>query len=68
MSGAGAVVLVVCGIVCLAISGVLLYRMIPRAGQTLPPASEGDFRETSFALTQFILMIAGVALLIKGLV
>lgn len=67
MTGVGAV-LVVCGIVCLAISGVLLYRMIPRAGQSLPPATEGDFRETGFALTQFILMIAGVALLIKGLI
>jgi hypothetical protein len=64
----GAAVLVFSGLVCLAVSGVLLYHMIPREGKEAPPAREGDdFRETGFALSQFILMIAGVALLIKGL-
>ena len=62
-----AVVLVLSGLVCLAISGVLLYQMIPREGREAPAQPESDFRETGFALSQFILMIAGVALLIKGL-
>jgi hypothetical protein len=62
-----AVVLVLSGLICLAISGVLLYHMIPREGREAPAAPESDFRETGFALSQFILMIAGVALLIKGL-
>jgi hypothetical protein len=58
-------VLVVSGIVCLAASGVLLYLMLPREGRAAPNVSA--MGETGRALSQFALMVAGIALLIKGL-
>ena len=61
------VVLVVCGVVCLAISGVMLYYMLPREGHAPPRFLESMLGETGRALSQFILMVAGVSLLIKGL-
>jgi hypothetical protein len=60
------VVLVVSGIVCLGVSGTLLYFMLPRADRA-PEAGEHAFGETGWALGQFVLMVAGIALLIKGL-
>jgi NO-binding membrane sensor protein with MHYT domain len=59
------VVLIVLGIVCLFLSGLMMYKLTPREGRP-SPWTKTDLRETSAALTQFILLIAGVALLVKG--
>ena len=62
-----AVVLVVLGAVCLLASGFLMSKMIPREGQ--PPFAwmETESGETAMALSQFILMIAGLAFFAKAL-
>jgi hypothetical protein len=60
-------VLVVSGVVCLLISGYASYRMIPREGRPAPPWMNGESGETAMALGQFILLIAGIALVAKGL-
>ena len=60
-------ILVVSGLVCLVISGYGLYRMIPREGRPVAPWMKGESGETAMALGQFTLMVAGIALLAKGL-
>lgn len=40
---------------------------IPRAGRPPSPWMKTDFGETSVALGQFILLVAGIALLVKGM-
>ena len=60
-------VLVASGVVCLVISGYALYRMIPREGRPAAPWMNGESGETAMALGQFTLMVAGIALLAKGL-
>jgi hypothetical protein len=62
-----AVVLVVLGAVCLLASGFLMSKMIPRQGQ--PPFAwmKTESAETAMALSQFILMIAGLAFFAKAL-
>lgn len=56
-------VLIAFGIICLCLSAFTLYKLIPREGQ--PPLP--DSRETSMALCQFTLLVAGIALLVKGI-
>jgi hypothetical protein len=58
-------VLAVSGVICLLISAFLMYKMVPR-GDKAPPV-QGDFGETGMALGQFILMVAGLALLAKAI-
>ena len=58
------IMLVVAGIACLVVGGVLLYRMMPRNGQ---PVTLSDTAETALALSQFTLMIAGISLIAKGI-
>jgi hypothetical protein len=60
-------VLIVSGTVCLVASGMLLYIMLPREDRAAPKDGDGALGETGRALSQFALMVAGVALLIKGL-
>lgn len=61
------VVLIACGVVCLCVSGFMMYKLMPREGR--PPSAwlQTEFGETSLALGQFILLIAGLALLAKGI-
>ena len=61
------VVLVVLGAVCLVVSGFLMYKMIPREGQ--PPFAwmTTESGETAMALSQFILMVAGLAFFAKAI-
>jgi hypothetical protein len=44
-----------------------MYRMIPREGHSTSPWMHSYFGETGVAMTQFTLMIAGLALVAKGL-
>ena len=56
-------ILIMGGLICLALSGFMVYRLMPREGA--PPRSE--FGETSLALGQFVLMVAGITLVVKGI-
>ena len=62
-----ATVLVVAGFVCLLVSGVMAYKMVPRAGRPPAPWMRTETGETAMALGQFILLILGCALLAKAL-
>ena len=66
MSSSG-IVLIVVGAICLAISGYLMYRMIPRKGRPAASSMRSDSGETIMALGQFMLMIAGLAMIAKAL-
>jgi hypothetical protein len=61
------VVLILSGIVCLLVSGFMMYKMIPREGQPAPAFMKTNSGETAMALGQFILMVAGLALVAKGI-
>ncbi len=60
-------VLVVLGALCLLVSGLLMYKMIPREGQTPSAWMTTESGETAMALGQFVLMIAGLAFFAKAL-
>jgi hypothetical protein len=62
-----AAVFVVLGAACLVVSGVLMYKMIPREGQAPFAWMQTESGETAMALSQFILMIAGLAFFAKAL-
>ena len=59
-------ILALVGITCLLLSGVMMYKSVPREGQ--PPWSwtDTEARETTTSLIQFALLIAGVAFLGKA--
>ena len=59
-------ILISAGIVCLVISAYMAYLLMPREGRGRPGWVQTDFAETGVALTQFTLLIAGIALLVKG--
>jgi hypothetical protein len=61
------VILIVAGVICLLISGYMMYQMIPRDGEEPVRRMESESGETAMALGQFILLIAGLTLLVKGI-
>jgi hypothetical protein len=63
----GVVVFLVLGAGCLLMSGFLMYKMIPREGQAPFAWMQTESGETAMALSQFILMIAGLAFFAKAL-
>ncbi|MEW5863710.1 MAG: hypothetical protein AB1773_08970 [Pseudomonadota bacterium] len=60
------VVLFLSGIVCLIVSGFMMYKLIPREGRPPPAWMKSETGETVMALGQFILLVVGVALLAKA--
>jgi hypothetical protein len=61
--GNRSVIALTVGVVCLLVSAVLLYRMVPRDGK---PALDEN-AETLLALSQFGFMAFGLAFIAKGL-
>ena len=61
------VILLLSGIVCLLISGFMMYKLIPREGRAASAGMKTDAGETAMALGQFTLMVAGLALLAKAI-
>lgn len=59
-------ILVLSGLVCLLLSGFMIYKLIPREGRPAPAWMKSDSGETAMALGQFILMVSGLALLAKA--
>ena len=60
------VILALVGITCLLLSGFMMYRSVPREGQPTWSWINTETRETTVALVQFALLVAGVALLGKA--
>jgi len=63
----GSVVFVVSGVICLFVSGFMMYKLVPREDRPPSPWMQTEAGETAMALGQFILLIAGLALLAKGI-
>ena len=61
------VLFLVLGAACLLVSGFLMYKMIPRRGRPPFAPMQTESGETAVALTQFILMIAGLAFFAKAI-
>lgn len=61
------VILIFAGVICLLISGYMMYKMIPRDGREPVRWMKSDTGETAMTLGQFILLIAGLALLAKAI-
>jgi hypothetical protein len=61
------VVLVVSGIACLILCGFVMYKLVPREGQPPSAWTKTDFRATTLAMSQFVLLVAGIALVAKGI-
>lgn len=59
--------LVLFGSICLCVAGLMMYKLTPREGKPPSPWVKTDFRATSVALGQFVLLIAGISLLAKGI-
>lgn len=55
------------GLVCLVLSGILMFKMIPRQGKATWSWMQSETGETTVALSQFTLMIVGVALIAKAI-
>lgn len=60
-------IMVVVGLVCLSVSAFLMYHLVPRNGRPRAALIERQLGETAAALTQFVLMVFGLALVVKGL-
>jgi len=60
-------ILVVSGIVCLSLSGLMMYKLTPREGRPPSPWTSTEFRAMSVALSVLVLLLGGVALLVKGI-
>lgn len=60
-------VFIVSGILCLFLSGFVMYKLMPREGRPASSWTKTEFGETGVALGQFILLVAGLALVAKGI-
>lgn len=61
------VLFLVLGAACALGSGFLMYKMIPRPGRPPFAPMQTETGETATALSQFILMIAGLAFFAKAI-
>ncbi len=64
---ATSILLIAAGIACLVIGGFLMRLQIPREDRPLPAWMQTDSGSTTLAMGTFILLVLGVALVIKGL-
>jgi hypothetical protein len=60
-------ILVASGIACLALSGLAMFKAMPREGKPAPSWVSTESRATLVALTVMILGLAGAVLLVKGI-
>ncbi|HEX6298492.1 MAG TPA: hypothetical protein VFZ74_18135 [Burkholderiales bacterium] len=45
----------------------MMYKLVPREGQPPSAWTKTDFRATTLAMSQFVLLVAGIALVAKGI-
>lgn len=60
-------ILIFSGFICLALCGYLLHKLMPQEGKPPSPWTDTDTRGTAVALGLLVLMLAGVSMVIKGI-
>jgi hypothetical protein len=60
-------ILVVSGIVCVSLFGLMMYKLTPREGKPPSPWMKTEFRAMSLTMVGLILLFAGIVLLAKGI-
>ena len=61
------VILIIAGAVCLSICGFMFYKLTPQEGKPPSPWTGTDTSGTAVALGLMALLLAGVGMLLKGL-
>lgn len=59
--------LIVIGVACLAVCGVMFYKLMPQEGKPPSKWTGTDTRGTVAAMFLLVLLIAGIGMLLKGL-
>jgi hypothetical protein len=65
--GSTSQILIVAGVICLSIGGFIFYKLAPKEGQPPSAWTSTDFRGTTVAMGVLVLMMAGVGMLMKGI-
>ena len=60
-------ILILSGVVCLAVCGVMFYKLMPQEGKPPSKWTGTDTRGTVAAMVLLVLLIAGIGMLLKGL-
>ena len=60
-------ILIVSGIICLLLCGLIFYKLAPRDGEPQSAWTSTDTRGTAVALGLLILLLAGISLVVKGI-
>jgi len=61
-------ILILSGILCLAACGYMFYKLMPQEGKPSSKLTGTDARGTAVAMALMTLLLAGVGMLIKGIV
>lgn len=59
-------VLVILGVACLAVCGLMFYKLMPQEGKPPSKWTGTDTRGTVAAMFLLVMLLAGVGLLLKG--
>ena len=59
--------IIVIGVACLAVCGVMFYKLMPQEGRPPSKWTGTDTRGTVAAMFLLVLLIAGIGMLLKGL-
>lgn len=59
-------VLVILGVACLAVCGLMFYKLMPQEGKPPSKWTGTDTRGTVAAMVLLVMLLAGVGLLLKG--
>ena len=60
-------VLILSGVACLAVCGMMFYKLMPQEGKPPSKWTGTDTRGTVAAMVLLVLLIAGIGMLLKGL-
>jgi hypothetical protein len=60
-------ILILSGVACLAVCGVMFYKLMPQEGKPPSKWTGTDTRGTVAAMVLLVLLIAGIGMLLKGL-
>jgi hypothetical protein len=60
------VILILAGLACLALCGVMFWKLMPQEGKPPSPLVGTDTRGTMVAMAMMVLLLAGVGMVLKG--
>lgn len=60
-------ILIVSGVICLLLCGLIFYKLAPRDGEPPSPWTSTDTRGTATALGLLVLLLTGISLVVKGI-